>query len=302
MSPDSSSRFPSRKFAGLQEIKGDPLYVFNVSEGRKSESMNHPAESPSAPSSKGGKVGYGIDEPRSIIALLVAGGLSVIMGFAVYGYAASVNPYIVRLAIIVGPAVGFLLFVVAVALYHSSRQGKITETRKIVSGIPWGGDEVVLDLGCGRGLGMVFASRRLDGGYSVGVDLWRPGHLSGNDPKSIWANASKEGVQERVYPVKADPSHLPFAESSFDVILSATSLHRLVRKNERQAAFGEMARVLKYGGRIGIVDTDYGGEYASLLRSHGMTDVVLRRFPLRLRRFSSFPPFQVVSARKPFQG
>jgi ubiquinone/menaquinone biosynthesis C-methylase UbiE len=203
----------------------------------------------------------------------------------------------VRLALIVGPAVGFLLFAVAIALYYSSRQGKITEVRKVVSDIPWGGDEVVLDLGCGRGLGMVFASRRLDGGYSVGVDLWRRSHLSGNDPKSIWANASEEGVQDRVYPVKADLSHLPFAGSSVDVILSATSLHRLVKRKERQAAFGEMARVLNYGGRIGIVDTGNGGDYASLLRSQGMTDVVVRRL-----RFSSFPPLHVVLARKPFQG
>jgi arsenite methyltransferase len=297
MSPDSSSRFLSRKFAGLQEIKGDFLYAFDVFEAKTSESMDHAAESPSAPSSKEGKVGYGIDEPRSIVELLVAGCSSVIVGLAVSVYSASINPDIVRLAVIVGPAVGFLLFAVAIALYYSSRQGKITEMRKVVSDIPWGGDEVVLDLGCGRGLGMVFASRRLDGGYSVGVDLWRRSHLSGNDPKSIWANASKEGVQERVYPVKADPSHLPFAGSSVDVILSASSLHRLVRRKERQAAFGEMARVLKYGGRIGIVDAGNGGDYASLLRSHGMTEVVVRRL-----RFSSFPPLHVVSARKPFQG
>jgi SAM-dependent methyltransferase len=268
-----------------------------MSEGKTSESMNHPAESPSAPPLEVGKVGYGIDEPRSIIELVVAGSLSVIVGLAVSRYAAIINPNIVRLALIVGPAVGFLLFAVAIALYYSSRQGKITEMRKVVSDIPWGGDEVVLDLGCGRGLGMVFASRRLDEGYSVGVDLWRRSHLSGNNPKSIWANASKEGVQDKVYPVKADLSHLPFAGSSVDVILSAASLHRLVKRKERQAAFGEMARVLKYNGRIGIVDAGNGGDYASLLRSNGMTDIIVRRL-----RFSSFPPLHVVSARKPFQG
>jgi SAM-dependent methyltransferase len=281
----------------MQEIKGDSIHVFNVSEGKASESINHPAESPPASPSRGGKVGYGIDEPKSIIELLVAGILSVIIGLAVSRFPASVNPDIVRLAVIVGPAVGFLLFAVAIALYYSSKQGKITEMRKLVSDIPWGGDEVVLDLGCGRGLGMVYASRRLDGGYSVGVDLWRRSHLLGNDPKSIWANASMGGVQDRVYPVKADLSHLPFAESSIDVILSAISLHRLIKRKERQVAFGEMARVLKNGGRVGIVDAGNGGEYASLLRSHGMTDVVLRRL-----RFSSFPPLHVVSARKPFQG
>jgi SAM-dependent methyltransferase len=243
-----------------------------------------------------GKIGYGIDEPRSIIELLLAGGLSVVIGFDLAAYTSRTNPPLARLGLLVGPAVGFLVFAVAAALYWSSEQGKVTEMSKLISDIPWGGDEIVLDLGCGRGLGMVLAGKRLEGGYSVGVDVWQKNHLSGNEPSSIWANAEKEGVQKRVLPVKADTVSLPLTDSSVDVILSALSLHRLIKKKDRIGAFSEIARVLKQGGRIGIIDAGNGGEYSKVLREVGMSDISVRRI-----RFSSFPPFHVVLARKPFE-
>ncbi len=283
----------------MQRIKSDLPSVRNVPEGQTETGVNEPVETQlqEVSPSKGGKVGYGIDEPRSIVQLVIAGGLAVVVGFIVSAYAVEANPSLARLALLVGPAVGFLILAVAAALFWSSRQGKVSEIRKIVANIPWGGNEVVLDLGCGRGLGMVFAGKHLGEGYTVGVDLWQKGHLSGNDPRSIWANAAREGIQSKVFPVKADPSHLPFVDGSIDVVLSATSIHRLVKRRDRKKAFDEMVRVLKYGGRIGIIDAGNGGEYASILRRDGMSDLVVRRL-----RFSSFPPFHVVLARKPFAG
>ena len=242
-----------------------------------------------------GKTGYGVDEPRSIIELAVAGGLAVVIGFVVTAYSVGPNPTAARLGLLVGPAVGFLILAVATALYWSSKQGKVREMTKIVASVPWGGDEVVLDLGCGRGLGMVMASKRLTSGYAVGIDLWQRGHLSGNHPNSIWANAAKEGVTGKVIPVKADPSYLPFADSSVDAVLSAVSLHRMIKRKGREAVFTEISRVLRGGGRIGILDAGNGGDYSSLLKKHGMSDVSVNRM-----RFSSFPPFHVVLARKPF--
>ena len=244
-----------------------------------------------------GKVGYGIDEPRSIIELGLAGALAVVIGFVVSAYTVRSDPNLSRLGLLVGPAVGFLMLAVAAALYWSSRQGKPSEMSKIVGSIPWGGNEVVLDLGCGRGLGMVLASKRLTGGYALGVDIWQRSHLSGNDPKSIWANASKEGVEGIVSAIKADPSFLPVQNSKVDVFLSATAIHKLVKKRDRQAAFAEIARVVKEGGRIGIMDAGNGPDYSGLLRGAGMSDVTMHRL-----RFSSFPPFHVVLARKPFAG
>jgi SAM-dependent methyltransferase len=242
-----------------------------------------------------GKIGFGIDEPMSIIELLVAGGLSILVGFEIAVYTIQTAPDLARLGLLVGPGVGFLVLAVSAALYWSSRQGKVTEMSKLVADIPWGGNEVVLDLGCGRGLGMVLASKRLEGGYSVGVDLWQRSHLTGNHPSSIWANAAREGVENRVAPVKADTVSLPLANSSVDVVLSALSLHRLIKKKDRIVAFKEIARVLKQGGRIGIIDAGNGGEYSKVLREVGLGDISVRRI-----RFSSFPPFHVVMARKPF--
>ena len=244
-----------------------------------------------------GRIGYGIDEPTSIIELLIAGGLSILVGFEIAFYMVQTNPDLAHFGLVVGPGVGFLILAVSVALYWSSRQGKVTEMSKLVADIPWGGNEVVLDLGCGRGLGMVLAGKRLEGGYSVGVDLWQRSHLTGNHPSSIWANAAREGVENRVAPVKADTLSLPLADSSVDVILSALSLHRLIKKRDRIVAFTEITRVLKQGGRIGIIDAGNGGEYSKVLREVGLGDISVRRI-----RFSSFPPFHVVLARKPFRG
>ena len=192
---------------------------------------------------------------------------------------------------------GFLILAVTAALYWSSQQGKVSEMTKLISDIPWGGNEVVLDIGCGRGLGMVLAGKRLENGMSVGIDVWQRSHLWGNDPASIWANATKEGIRDKVFALKADPGTLPFADSSVDVILSALSFHRLIREKDRIVAFSEIARVLKDGGRIGILDAGNGGEYSKVLLQIGMSDISVRRL-----RFSSFPPFHVVLARKAYTG
>lgn len=244
-----------------------------------------------------GKVGYGIDEPRSIVELAIAGALAVVVGFVISAYTDKVDPSLARIGLLAGPAVGFLILAVATALYWSSRQGKVSEMARIVSRIPWGGEEVVLEIGCGRGLGMVLASKRLTNGYAIGVDVWQKGHLSGNSPSSIWANAAQEGVQDKVFAVKADPRFLPFADSSVDVVLSAVSIHRLTKRRDRGFAFSEFGRILRNGGRVGILEAGNGGLYSDLLRQQGMLDVSVQRL-----RFSSFPPFHVVMARKPFPG
>jgi ubiquinone/menaquinone biosynthesis C-methylase UbiE len=198
---------------------------------------------------------------------------------------------------LIGPSVGFLIISVAVLLYWSSKLGKVREMEKVVSNVPWGGGEVVLDLGCGRGLAMVKSAKRLVDGYAVGVDVWSRAHLSGNNPKSIWSNAKAEGVEDKVSAVKGMSRQLPFADSTFDVVLSGVSIHHQVPKRARRELFAEMARVLKDGGRVGILDAGNGPRYSELLKEVGMYDIEIHRL-----RFSSFPPFHIVLARKPYVG
>ena len=56
-----------------------------------------------------------------------------------------------------------------------------------------------------------------------------------------------------------------------------------------------MFRVLKDGGRVGILDQGNGEMYSALLNGSGFRDIRMHRL-----RFSSFPPFHVVQARKPY--
>lgn len=242
-----------------------------------------------------GATGYGVDDPRTIFELGVAGVLSVIVGFLISSYTTTINPTASRAALVVGPGVGFLILVVVAALYWSSRLGKAREMTKIVENIPWGGGEVVLDLGCGRGLAAVLAARRLGFGYVAGVDVWSKARVSGNDPQSVIANAEAERLGSKVAPVKGSSLQLPLADASVDVILSGMALHHAAPKKQREALFREMARVLKEGGRVGILDAGNGNEYSRLLGRIGLRDIEMHRL-----RFSSFPPFHVVLARKPY--
>ena len=87
----------------------------------------------------------------------------------------------------------------------------------------------------------------------------------------------RRGSWDRVAPIKADPGSLPFVDSSVDAVLSALSLHRLIRRKSRTVVFTEIARVLKEGGRIGILDAGNGGQYSMVLHQLGMTDIHVRR-------------------------
>ena len=241
------------------------------------------------------RTGYGIDEPRTIIELGAAGILSVVVGLVIAVYTSSTDARAAEAALLVGPAMGFLILVVAVLLFWSSRLGKVKEMTRIVGNIQWGGEEVVLDLGCGRGLAAVLAAKKLQGGYAFGVDVWSKARLSGNDPRSVLANADHEKVRSKVSAVKGLSAQLPLADRSVDVILSASAVHHLVPRRQREGLFMEMSRVLKDGGRIGILDAGNGNQYTAILNKIGMRDIEMHRL-----RFSSFPPFHVVLARKPY--
>ena len=256
-----------------------------------------PGQIPSSPDHALGKKGFGIDEPRTLIELFTAGILSVFVGLIISAYTSTSNPRAAETAILVGPAVGFLILVVAVALYWSSRLGKVREVTRMVNNLPWGGDEVVLDLGCGRGLATVLAAKKLEAGIAIGLDLWSKTRVSGNDPKSVFANATSAGVDSKVAAVKGASIQLPLASKSVDVVLSGLAVHHLASRKRREELFAEMERVLKDGGRIGILDAGNGHEYSAILAKLGLRDVQMHRL-----RFSSFPPFHVVLARKPYGG
>lgn len=55
----------------------------------------------------------------------------------------------------------------------TSRVGKVHERERVLDLIEWTGRERVLDVGCGRGLMLLGAARRLTTGKASGIDIWQ---------------------------------------------------------------------------------------------------------------------------------
>lgn len=100
----------------------------------------------------------------------------------------------------------------------------------------------VLDLGCGKALTSIFLAAE----YGVRVwaaDLWIA-------PSENWERIQAAGREADVCPVSAEAHALPFAEGSFDAIVSLDAYHYF---GTDDLYVGYLARYLRPGGRLGIV-------------------------------------------------
>ncbi len=157
----------------------------------------------------------------------------------------------------------------ALWMWWDSRVGKLHGRERLLDRIAWTGAEQVLDVGCGRGLMLVGAARRLTTGRATGVDIWQAEDLSGNRPESTLENARREGVAGRVEVRTADMRKLPFEDASFDVVVSCTAIHNVYDARERAGALREIARVLRPGGCAVLDDIRHGAQYARVLSEAG---------------------------------
>jgi ubiquinone/menaquinone biosynthesis C-methylase UbiE len=128
----------------------------------------------------------------------------------------------------------------------------------------------VLDVGCGSGLLLNAAAKRLTDGSAVGVDVWHASDLGGNQRETTLRNAALEGVAERVEVHTGDGRRLPFADAAFDVVVSLNVVHNMGKRADRAKALTEIARVLKPGGTVVLADFRNVGEYVTGLRASGM--------------------------------
>ena len=239
------------------------------------------------------KPDYGLDAPKLVRRFAIRGGLFIAVAVLLYysnlttsqGAAAAISAMLL--------AVGITFVLISVIMVWSSRVTKPKVINRIVESIPWRGDENVLDVGCGRGLFLIAAAKRLKNGKATGVDIWRSEDLSGNSAEATINNAKAEGVANRIKIENTDVRKLPFGANSFDVVVSSLAIHNIDGSTERAKALREIARVLKPGGYLAIFDIFHTGEYAKLLGQLGFNDVQLS--PLT---FLWCVPTRTLTARK----
>jgi SAM-dependent methyltransferase len=137
------------------------------------------------------------------------------------------------------------------------------------------------------------AAKRVDRGAATGVDIWSKEDMGGNSEAATLSNLEIEGIRSRCTLVSVAAQEMPFADGSFDVILSNLCLHNIYDREVRLRAVQQIARVLKPGGVAILSDYKLTGEYADQLKKAGLA--VERRWGNPLY---TFPPLRVVVARK----
>lgn len=190
---------------------------------------------------------------------------------------------------------------VAAGYFYSTGPGKRSVWKDLLDEVGLRGDELVLDIGCGRGAVLIAAARRLPRGRATGADIWRLRDQTGNTRAAAERNAMAEGVSERVEFADADARALPFPPESFDVVLSSLTFSNIRGSEERAKALREAVRVLRPGGRMCVVD-DGAGRYAPILQSAGCVDVGVRRLDWRTWYGLPGHHLTLVLARKPAAG
>jgi ubiquinone/menaquinone biosynthesis C-methylase UbiE len=101
---------------------------------------------------------------------------------------------------------------------------------KVLANIPRA--DRILDLGCGTG--MLLASLEKRAKFAVGVDM----------SAEMLGAAKKRGTKAAL--VLADADHLPFADGSFDAVVSVTLLQNMPNP---ERTVRELARVLRSNGK-----------------------------------------------------
>ena len=230
------------------------------------------------------KGNYGLDAPAAVAGYLIAGVL-----FAIFGVAFCKKYYYAGWLI----NLGILLVLIGLYMVYGSKIGKYKMREEIVENLSIKGNEIALDVGCGRGLVLNGVASKITSGKVYGVDIWNGKDQSGNTYDAVMKNAEIEGTRAKIEVVNSDMRTLPFQDGYFDLIVSSLAVHNLPSKQDREKALFEMARVMQSGGRIALLDLAHIDDYAAALKSKGFVIDKISN-----NKFCIFPPIKVLYATK----
>jgi SAM-dependent methyltransferase len=182
--------------------------------------------------------------------------------------------------------------VTGLLMIASSRWGKLQARDRLLDALHLPADGQVLDLGCGHGLLLIGAAKRTPDGRAVGIDIWSQVDQQDNSRAAALANARLEGVLDRVEITDGDIRQLPFPDAGFDAVIACLVLHNIHPSRERGRALAEMARVLRPGGQVALIDIRHVREYAAGLANVGIFEISTVFVPW------IFPPARMLTGRK----
>ncbi len=242
------------------------------------------------------KVHYGQDVPGMVRDDLIIGGILAAQGVFLRLWASKRQSPTTSLVALLGSVtilIGGLSVLESLAIVWSSLVAKLWERDRLLNELLLRGDERVLDVGCGHGLLLLGAAKRLPRGRAVGIDIWSQVDQGNNSREATLANAQAEGVADRVEVHDGDMRKLPFVDASFDVVVASLSIHNIESHQGRYQAIQEMVRVLKPGGRAALMEIFHVRQIAEYLRQSGMQDVRVSG-----PRFLHYPPARTIAGRK----
>lgn len=240
------------------------------------------------------KAAYGIDAPFVIVAFGVSGLLLIMMLVIAYHYSSNFNPVVFYVLASIVSIASLYCGLVAIMMLLSSLYGKKRVINELLDSLQLRDGEQILDIGCGRGMLLIEAAKRLRNGKVVGIDIWRQEDQSNNSARIAWQNIKAESVLPVVDIMTCDMTKMSFSDGSFDVVISSLAIHNVSSVQERKSAINEIARVLKPGGRVALLDFQHTQAYAQIFRDMNWNEVVVSGM-----NFKMFPPVRIVEAMKP---
>ncbi|TVY06853.1 class I SAM-dependent methyltransferase [Paenibacillus cremeus] len=209
---------------------------------------------------------YGIDAPQWVALQLAFGALLLVLLSTVEIPWLWLQVYLIAVtaaALVIGS--WMLLYSTWIKLWH----------RRVIlgeAGVRSG--QRLLDVGTGRGLLAISAAAL--GAQVTALDKWSARDLSGNGQQALELNCRLEGTPQ-IRVMDGEAQRLPFADKSFDAVVSHFVVHNIGSADDRELAILEMWRVLRTGGVLVLSDFGKTKEYEQLLASL-TSDLKIRRF------------------------
>src|ERR1700735_831118 len=170
---------------------------------------------------------------------------------------------------------------------------RVTEAERLARMVSAGLNDRAVDLACGPGtLALRFAHHVL---WICGLDL-TPAILA------LARNNAKKDRLSNLFCVLGDAQALPFGDGSLDIAVTSYSLHHI---SDPAKVLNEMARVVKPGGRVGVLDIVVPEdpkirELNHRSSTHAIIRILARSRAVTLRR--SLVPQAFISARRRYTG